>query len=265
MFRPFKKKFQNENCDKLVDITVKFNFVEFMVGAWKSLVLFAVAHVQSSAMAVKVRSLTRGSFFAFHAATSSGLSSNCLMTLCNQFPCMCMYSNLPKLDVECSRSSYCNWEKLKSWKKIYHLQIYPHHSSCSSCSWQVEMTQRKYFQQVLLYIPQIYEQCEILCALLLWKAMLPLWPFFALKNEAKWEAPSVLLALCTVSHFVQCGLFAHFARSWNFSFTVARSQVAWTMQPTQCPAQCPPGKKDGCNWTWIPCKSLKCRFLDLFL
>lgn len=165
------------------------------------------------------------------------------VTLCNQFPCMCMYSNLPKLDVECSRSSYCNWEKLKRWN---HLQIDPYHSSCSSCSWQVEMTQCKYFQKVLLYIPQIYEQCKMLCALPLWKAMLPLRPFFALKNEAKWEAPwlpSVFLALCTVSHFVQCGLFAHFARSSNFSFTVARSQVAWTMQPTQCPAQCPPGKK----------------------
>lgn len=245
MFRPVKKKFQNENCDKLVNITVKFNFVEFMVGAWKSLVLFAVAHVQSSAMAVQVRSLTRGSFFAFHAATSSGLSSNCLMTLCNQFPCMCMYRNPPKLDVKCSRSSYCNWEKLKSWKRNITYK-YTHIIAAVLAVLGRLKCQRKYFQKVLLYIPQIYEQCKMLCALPLWKAMLPLRPFFTLKNEAKWEAPwlpSVFLALCTVSHFVQCGLFAHFARSSNFSFTVARSQVAWTMQPTQCPAQCPPGKK----------------------
>ena len=140
MFRPFKKKFQNENCDKLVNITVKFNFVEFMVGAWKTLVLFAVAHVQSSAMAVKVRSLTRGSFFAFHAATSSGLSSNCLSDT--------LQSVSLHVYVQQSAETGCNIAIEKN-SKVETTYKYTHIiSSCSSCSWQVEMTQRKYFQKV---------------------------------------------------------------------------------------------------------------------
>lgn len=190
------------------------------------------------------------------------------VTLCNQFPCMCMYSNLPKLDVKCSRSSYCNWEKLKSWKRNITYK-YTHVIAAvlavlGRLKWLNASTFRKCcctfhksMNSVKCFVPFRCEKQCFLCGLFL--------PWETRQSERHHDC---------LQFFWR---YALWATLFNVVYLptspgpgISHSQWPEAKLLEQCsqlnvPLNALLEKKDRCNWTWIPCNSLKCRFLDLFL